>query len=71
MFNQELGNVKLHAKEVYHFNNESNGNPIFKFVNRLSKMYTFTVFDSSELIPDVNDLIHVRHNGVAKSVTRI
>ena len=64
------GNANLHAGEVGYFKDETKGNPIIEFVGLVPKMYSFTVCDASEPIPEVNYPMYVRHKAVAKGVAR-
>ena len=60
----------LHAGEVGYFKDETKGDPIVEFVGLRPKMYSFTVFEVSELIPGLNYLMDVRHKAVKKGVAR-
>ena len=60
----------IHAGEIGYFKDETKGNSIVEFVGLCPKMYSFTVCDASEHIPEVNYPMDVRHKAVAKGVAR-
>ena len=60
----------LHVGEVGDFKTETQGDQIVEFVGLRYKMYSFTVYEASELIPRVNYPMDVRHKAVAKGVGR-
>ena len=64
------GHAELHAGEVGYFNDETKANPIVKFIGLRHKMYSFTVCDASEPIPEVNYPMAIRHKAVVKGVAR-
>ena len=64
------GNANLHAGEVGYFKDETKGNPIVEFVGLRPKMYSFTLCDASEQIPEVNIRMDITHKAVAKGVAR-
>ena len=70
LYNLGRGKSDLHAGEVGYFKDEIKGNPIVEFVGLRPKMYSFTVYDASEPIPEVNYPMDVRHKAVAKGVAR-
>ena len=76
IFNEHLsnlgrGNANLHAGEVGYFKDETKGNPIVEFVGLRPKMYSFTVCEASEPIPEVNNPMDVRYKGVEKGVAHL
>ena len=60
----------LHAGEVNYFKDETNSDVIVEFVGLRSKMYLFTVFETSEPILWLNYSMNVRQKAVAKNVAR-
>ena len=51
-----------------YFKNKTKGNLIVEFFGLRLMMYSFTVCDASEPIPEVNYLVNVWHKAVAKGV---
>ena len=53
-----------------YFKEETKGNPIVDLIGLRPKMYSITVCDASEHIPEVNYQMDIRHKAVAKGVAR-
>ena len=64
------GHADLHAGEVGYFKDETKRNPLVELIGLRPKMYSFTVCDASEPIPEVNYPMNIRQNSLAKGVAR-
>ena len=54
-------NADLNAGEVVYFKDETMGNPIVEYLGLRPNMYSFTVCDESEPIPELNYPMDIRH----------
>ena len=67
LFNLGRANAKPNAEKLGYFNDETIRNLFVEFTRLRSKMYLVIVFDSSELISEVNNSMDGRQTVVANA----